>query len=31
VESLAGLPGVHEVRWQPGSPVIDNWSRKQTP
>jgi hypothetical protein len=31
VESLGGLPGVHEVRWQPGSPVIDNWSRKQTP
>lgn len=25
VELLGQLPGVHEVRWQPGSPVVDHF------
>ena len=31
VASLGELPGVHEVRWQPASPVVDHWSRKARP
>jgi hypothetical protein len=28
VELLGQLPGVNEVRWQPGSPVVDHWKPK---
>jgi hypothetical protein len=31
VVSLGELPGVHEVRWQAGSPVVDHRSQRQTP
>jgi hypothetical protein len=29
VELLGQLPGVNEVRWEPGSPVVNNWQEKR--
>lgn len=31
VELLGQLPGVTEVRWQQGSPVVDHWQGKARP
>ncbi|WP_300973526.1 hypothetical protein [Sphingomonas sp. LHG3406-1] len=29
VEKMGELPGVNEVRWAPGSPVVDYWAERR--
>lgn len=29
VELMGELPGVHEVRWREGSPVVDHWKARR--